>query len=125
MANFKQLSIALSFLLVLATPLHVFAYGGPPWYRVEATPAQEKFAKETISREMKDPSSTQLRDVYATSRGLGDDTVCGEVNAKNSFGAYVGFRSFVVNSDGSYYVSEPGTAMASFPELVCNKPPKP
>lgn len=51
-------------------------------------------AKDTVSRDMKDPASVQFRDVKAT-----DAAVCGEVNAKNSYGAYVGFRRFVV-ADG-------------------------
>lgn len=46
--------------------------------------------KDAVAARMRDPSSVQFRDL--TGEG---DTVCGEVNAKNGFGAYVGFQRFV------------------------------
>ncbi len=102
-----------------------YGYDGPPWYRVDATESQKKFAKEMVVSELKDPSSAQFRGLFAITRGRGDDTVCGEINAKNSFGGYVGFRRFYVNSDGAHYISDPDSALASLPESICNKPPKP
>jgi hypothetical protein len=48
-------------------------------------------AKEAVANRMKDPGSTQFRNV---SFHEGTQAVCGEVNAKNSFGGYVGFRAF-------------------------------
>lgn len=54
-------------------------------------------AKEAISQEIKDPSSAEFRNVQigagSGARDLG--TVCGEVNGKNSFGAYGTFRRFI------------------------------
>ena len=47
--------------------------------------------KSEVSSYFKDPSSTQFRGV--TSSG---SHICGEVNAKNGFGAYGGFRKFYV-----------------------------
>ncbi|QDH70866.1 hypothetical protein [Marilutibacter alkalisoli] len=55
-------------------------------------------AQESVKRELKDPSSAQFRDV-ARYRNDGRDVLCGEVNAKNSYGGYVGFRSFLVVDD--------------------------
>ncbi|MDH8270748.1 hypothetical protein QIG44_27180, partial [Klebsiella pneumoniae] len=57
-------------------------------------PTEEKaieLAKSEISHDMKDPSSTQFRDVVSKKVGEKDDgsiamLVCGEVNSKNSFG---------------------------------------
>lgn len=112
----------------------------PQWYRVQATASQISRAKKIIARAMKDPMSAQFRDMYAITRGTGDDTVCGEVNAKNSYGGYVGFRLFYVDSAGIYAVSEPEDikykyaspdlledlpALKSLPVLVCDKPRKP
>lgn len=54
-----------------------------------------------IGGQMKDPMSVQYRAVrsYVTS---GDQRIhCGEYNAKNSFGAYTGFKPFYVRSMGS------------------------
>lgn len=48
-------------------------------------------AKTVVADEMKDPGSAQFRGVF-TYRDL---MVCGEVNAKNAFGGYVGFKRFV------------------------------
>ncbi|WP_368759500.1 hypothetical protein [Klebsiella michiganensis] len=67
-------------------------------------PAEEKaieLAKSEISHDMKDPSSTQFRDVVSKKIGEKDDgsiamLVCGEVNSKNSFGAYSGYSPFVI-----------------------------
>ena len=50
-------------------------------------------AKRAIERNLSDPSSAQYRNVknYISS-------VCGEVNAKNKFGGYVGFQQFTYQS---------------------------
>ena len=61
------------------------------------TPSQklEQQAQEAVSHGMKDPSSAEFRslDVFA-----GSGVVCGEVNAKNSFGAMAGFEGFVYDN---------------------------
>jgi hypothetical protein len=54
---------------------------------------REEKAKRSVSEQLLDPTSAQFRNVQ--SRG---DSVCGEVNAKNKIGAYVGFRRFVVDT---------------------------
>ncbi|EPF0125731.1 hypothetical protein U4U47_20060 [Klebsiella pneumoniae] len=67
-------------------------------------PTEEKaieLAKSEISHDMKDPLSTQFRDVVSKKVGEKDDgsiamLVCGEVNSKNSFGAYAGYSPFVI-----------------------------
>lgn len=51
-----------------------------------------------ITRQLTDPESAQFRSVTASQRG-DKWIVCGEVNAKNQFGGYVGFKRFYV-SDG-------------------------
>lgn len=51
-------------------------------------------AKKLVAQGLRDPSSAQFRDV-----GKSDQAVCGEVNGKNAFGAYVGFRHFIVEAD--------------------------
>lgn len=52
-------------------------------------------AKSAAARGLKDPSSAQFRDVRRTRLA-----VCGEVNAKNGYGAYTGFKRFYV-ADGT------------------------
>ena len=55
-------------------------------------------------RSFLDPSSAQWRDLYL--RGI---VLCGEVNAKNAYGAYVGFRRFFAAPDmpGADRVEQP------------------
>ena len=52
-------------------------------------------AKISVRRSLKDPESARFRDVH-----VGKETnrpVRGEVNAKNSFGGYIGFNKFFVD----------------------------
>lgn len=101
------------------------AYSGPAWYRVAASDEQKSFAQEKVAYSLKDPSSAQFRSLYALSRGMGDDTVCGEVNAKNGYGGYVGFRMFYVRNDGNIQIESTDDILGKLPKLVCDKPPKP
>lgn len=45
--------------------------------------------KAGVAAEFRDPSSAQFRNIKE-----GTEATCGEVNAKNAFGAYTGFREF-------------------------------
>jgi len=59
----------------------------------------EERAKEAISNQLKDPASAQFRNVRA--KQFDDSSVvCGEVNAKNSYGGYIGFKQFVASPSG-------------------------
>lgn len=55
---------------------------------------------EVTRNQLKDPLSAQFRKVRVVPYGNGK-VVCGEVNGKNSYGGYVGFKPFV----GSYISS--------------------
>lgn len=49
--------------------------------------------KSGVAKEMRDPSSVQIRNVYSITQA-DSEIFCGEVNGKNAFGAYVGFTPF-------------------------------
>lgn len=51
---------------------------------------QHDHIKEAVAAQLRDPSSAEFREIIE-----GQNTACGQVNAKNSFGAYAGFRNFV------------------------------
>lgn len=51
-----------------------------------------KAAKDAVRYDAKDPESVQFRNVHACAK---PNAVYGEYNAKNSYGAYVGFRPFI------------------------------
>lgn len=46
--------------------------------------------EEEVALNLKDPASAQFREMYQLRSG----TVCGEMNGKNSYGAYAGFTPF-------------------------------
>lgn len=59
--------------------------------------------KAAVRLRLKDPASAMFEQVaYFHSTGA----TCGAVNAKNSFGGYVGFRGFVIDRDGALTIGE-------------------
>jgi hypothetical protein len=71
-------------------------------------------SKVRVARDLKDPASVQFRDVVVVRNGK-SVTVCGEYNAKNSYGAYVGFQKFFA-SPGSAITE--GESAAARPEYL-------
>lgn len=63
-------------------------------------------AKRNIAAQMKDPSSVQFRDLYIGRDSDGKLSLCGEINAKNGYGAYAGFRPFVANASALAYFGD-------------------
>lgn len=55
---------------------------------------------EPIKQLLKDPYSAKFRAMPPRS----DGTICGLVNAKNSYGGYVGQRPFAILADGQAYI---------------------
>lgn len=61
----------------------------------DANAGELKAATEAIGRDVKDPSPVQLRNVKVRiDPDRSGARMCGEFNAKNGFGAYVGFQKF-------------------------------
>ena len=60
------------------------------------TDPQIEKAELAIKEGLKDPESAQFKNIAVKTNSLGEVAVCGEVNARNSFGGYVGFQSFGV-----------------------------
>lgn len=56
-----------------------------------ATKAQLIVIKKAFSDRLKDPYSMKLKNVKIAD----DGSMCGEVNAKNSYGAYTGYTTFI------------------------------
>lgn len=57
--------------------------------------ATAKQIVEWLDRDLRDPLSTQLRKVRQSPE---PNFLCGELNQKNEFGGYVGFRPFWVDT---------------------------
>jgi len=60
-------------------------------------------AMDNVRYGMKDPDSAKFRNVRLQLHAMtSDKIVCGEVNGKNSYGAYVGFVKFIASPDSHY-----------------------
>jgi hypothetical protein len=62
-------------------------------------------ARKTVLRFLKDPESAQFRNERLTSAGA----LCGELNAKNSMGGYVGFKRYISTGPDSNYLEGDGS----------------
>ncbi|WP_412479917.1 hypothetical protein [Azonexus sp. IMCC34839] len=72
-------------------------------------------AKYQLTRDFKDPSSAQYRNAAVYKNSDGKISLCGEVNAKNSFGAYIGFVPFYAD-ETSHTIKQEGDDVV-FPML--------
>jgi uncharacterized protein YceK len=74
----------------------------PTRVRVPLTAEQESAAKAAVRSSLKDPGSAEFYDLYGA-KDPKDETIkvsyCGQVNAKNSYGGYVGRTPFIVLGD--------------------------
>lgn len=55
----------------------------------------------SLKNNMKDPDSTQFRNLREITNTVNEKVLCGEVNSKNSYGGYVGFMPFSYNKEGT------------------------
>lgn len=53
-------------------------------------------AKQNLTLGLKDPMSAQFKNVRLVDYNNGK-VICGEVNAKNSYGGYIGFQRFIAS----------------------------
>lgn len=69
-----------------------------PRFKVPITSEQEKAATAAVAGMLKDPESARFQGLYGMQRAGHPEvtSICGEVNAKNSYGGYAGFSRFVV-----------------------------
>jgi hypothetical protein len=68
-----------------------------------------------VANLLKDPAAAQFRNVQLKGLAQGK-AMCGEINAKNSYGGYVGFRPFAVHGTTAVIEFDPRTCDA---ELQC------
>jgi hypothetical protein len=64
-------------------------------------------AKRSVADLFKDPDSVRFCDIGIYQRYNSDQRfLCGEVNAKNSYGAYVGYKTFYATKGDVYVISD-------------------
>jgi hypothetical protein len=90
--------------LVIATTAVAIVAGITYWYNYEKW-IELPAARRLMAAQLRDPDGTQFRNDRFTRSGW----LCGELNAKNGAGGYVGFRRFISGGrDGDYYVEGEG-----------------
>lgn len=78
--------------------------------KATATTSQDQAALASgLASRMKDPSSVQYRGIRSFVTSGNQRIICGEYNAKNSFGAYTGFEPFLVRT----YEDQPVSTLAA------------
>lgn len=61
-------------------------------------------AKQAITQDLKDPDATQFRRLLISDGQV--PKLCGELNGKNSYGGYVGFKRFITTEKAEIRVIE-------------------
>jgi predicted nucleic acid-binding Zn ribbon protein len=105
----SRITIAIAALFVIGIGMSVSRKGDKP---VEPAPVEITYphqgisheAKELIRMNSKDADSLKLKNEFTAKPGM----YCGEVNGKNSFGAYSGFRRFIAQGT-TLLIDETGT----------------
>lgn len=74
-------------------------------------------ARQAVAEKLNDPGSAQFRNERSEKGGW----VCGEVNGKNAFGGYIGFKRYTVTwmPDGSNVVALEGENETSVDRINC------
>lgn len=57
-----------------------------------------EIARRDVPKSLKDPDSVRFQNLFSVKTDKGGLLVCGELNAKNSFGGYTGFKKFMWNT---------------------------
>lgn len=80
---------------------------------VEITEEQKERAIQIISEDLKDSESARFQNLYgAKKEGESEILICGEVNAKNSYGGYTGYKKFYVEQSGKSRIAGSGMSNA-------------
>ncbi len=84
----------------------------------KSTPAGHKkaisLAMQAVRDQMKDPESAKFRNLTSSR----NSNVCGEVNAKNSYGGYVGFKRFLA-LNGVVFMDDGGSGFIDLWMKIC------
>lgn len=83
----------------------------------DPSPSLQQGVKEMVGKELNDPFSAQ----YAWQPVKDDYLYCGWVNAKNAFGAYVGYRPFMVIYSVNLKTKKADVDKASLKDFVVTK----
>ncbi|MGX9351456.1 hypothetical protein ACS3QZ_09650 [Shimia sp. W99] len=63
-------------------------------------PREIFWAKNTLAEQTVDPGAAQFRNIFVADLSNGDRVYCGEMNAANGVGGYLGFTPFYMRRSG-------------------------
>lgn len=76
-----------------------------------------KAAKAAVEAQLRDPGSVQYRNLQVAQHADGP-MLCGELNAKNGYGGYTGYRQFISSTGSMVYLGDQIEAL--WPEYCAN-----
>ena len=85
-----------------------------PDHAVQAALAKARY-------DLKDPDSAKFRNLFKYTNARGFTVVCGEINSKNSYGAYAGFERFAATDAGAMYARPNDVAANVLMDTTCVK----
>ncbi|MBC7987335.1 MAG: hypothetical protein H7X93_11820 [Sphingomonadaceae bacterium] len=77
----------------------------------------ERQARDALADVLMDPTNFLLRDLRWGRLAGGQRSICGDVNGKNQFGAFVGFRPFVAKLSTPPIVEIDSDGQRPYPQL--------
>lgn len=78
-------------------------------------------AQELVKERLKDPDSAKFKNLYPSTPPGGGVIICGEVNAKNKYGGYGGFRRFFSTGFSVRFKEDDPETFDGIYETVCRK----
>lgn len=87
------LAVAFSFIAGCMTTYETKTVSAQP---ARLTKFEDAETKRLITKDFKDPESARFRSVQGYRLSNRELAVCGEVNGRNSYGAYVGYKKFYI-----------------------------
>lgn len=94
---------------------------GPPKHMVRTAEAAIVEARRAFDSQLLDYTTARFRDVRVRIAPNGDATLCGEVNSRNQFGAYVGWRRFAWLLGDTVFLDEPDKVPLT--DVLCKQQP--
>ncbi len=74
--------------------------------KIRNPPMTEEVLKQSVLATLKDPNSAEFKEIRHVGEGR---ALCGQVNAKNSYSGYTGFKAFVADAEGVYWAGDSST----------------
>ncbi len=120
--TFQKIWIALLGMALCSCVTPIKPVESPGLARISLSPGIEAAAEKAVNQNLKDPDSSKFSNLVAYQKDPHMIAVCGFVNAKNSYGGYVGATPFFAYVDvgvngkaGLYFPGEAVIATAYEP----------